>query len=662
MGCYITITDISGTPPYTITICDNNGNNCFVAAYELSYVPPTIYVNIPESWSTLPFVQLNIQSSEGCEQFSFINNTPTPTPTVTPTQPLGSPTMTPTLTTTPTPTLSPIPLNPPYFEVQNIVGTNPMSVQFQIAAVSSFDYNWGDGTGLNSFTKSSGPTTAYTFTNTYASSTYTARFNNFKSGSTLSTNKFTSIVLTNISNIVENEYTFSAFTGTTTLAINQSQLSDFSSSLPTSLQNFNIFNTNGPGATNFSLTPTTDYSTLTNLQTIQVQSCDLLEFNASLSGCNNFETLRLVSNSSLSAVTITIPTGSTFQDMLTFGNDISSLNYNPPIVNCSNLQTLRLNSNNLSTFTYDLPISLQEFYINQNILTDFNVDLTPNFNLDLFHIFTNQLTSFTNSVSACTSLTELRLDGNFLSSAPPVLPNSLQTLYLTNNVITGYTSNFPTSMQNFRISDGANGVQYIPQWTVELTGATNLFEFRIESVGLTGWTTNFPSGTDFVYMGGNEIYDFDFKYMSGVTNTINLNDNNLTGVTNLSACTSLVTLDLSGNNFKDGSNIIQGNFPSSLRTIKFGGTSTLTGWTESFSGMTNLLSLDFRNTNLKTAAVNYILQDVAVIATANTLYNKTLLLSGTSANQPESPTGGVTNQYYLLLKNSPYSWTITVKP
>jgi hypothetical protein len=319
-------------------------------------------VNIPESWSTLPFVQFSIQSSEGCEQFSFINNTPTPTPTVTPTKPLGSPTMTPTLTTTPTPTLSPIPLNPPYFEVQNIVGTNPMSVQFQMAPVSSFDYNWGDGTGINSFTISSGPTTAYTFNKTYASSTYTARFNNFKSGSTLSTNKFTSIVLTNISNIVENEYTFSAFTGTTTLTINQSQLSDFSSSLPTSLQNFNIFNTNGPGATNFSLTPTTDYSTLTNLQNIQVQNCDLLEFNGSLSGCNNFETLRLFSNSSLSAVTITIPTGSTFQDMLTYGNEISSLNYNPPIVNCSNLQTLRLNSNNLSTFTYDLPISLRILY------------------------------------------------------------------------------------------------------------------------------------------------------------------------------------------------------------------------------------------------------------------------------------------------------------
>ena len=62
----------------------------------------------------------------------------------------------------------------------------------------------------------------------------------------------------------------------------------------------------------------------------------------------------------------------------------------------------------------------------------------------------------------------------------------------------------------------------------------------------------------------------------------------------------------------------------------------MTGWTKTFSAMTNMLLLDFRNTNLKTAAVDYILQDVATIATANTLYNKTLYLSGTTFPQPES--------------------------
>jgi hypothetical protein len=136
----------------------------------------------------------------------------------------------------------------------------------------------------------------------------------------------------------------------------------------------------------------------------------------------------------------------------------------------------------------------------------------------------------------------------------------------------------------------------------------------------------------------------------------------LTGATNLSAHTSLVTLTIGSNLFKNSTEIIQGNFPSTLRTFSVVATSTLTGWSSTFSAMTNMLSLDFRSTNLKTAAVNYILQDVAAVATANTLYNKTLYLSGTSVNQPESPTGGLTNPYYLLLKNSPYNWTITVKP
>ena len=159
----------------------------------------------------------------------------------------------------------------------------------------------------------------------------------------------------------------------------------------------------------------------------------------------------------------------------------------------------------------------------------------------------------------------------------------------------------------------------------------------------------------------NKLTNFDFNYTQGAT-SIDLFVNELTGTTNLSGHTSLVTLDISNNNFINSTQIIQGNFPSTLRTFTSQGSATLTGWTSTFSAMTNMLSLDFRGSDLKTAAVDYLLQDVATIATANTLYNKTLLFTGTSFPQPESPTGGLTNPYYLLLKNSPYNWNITVKP
>ena len=119
MSCYITLPFITGTPPYEITICDNNGNNCFLAAYETTFVPPTIYVELPESWGTLPFVLVTVQSSEGCEEVQFIMNTPTPTSTNTPTP---TPTSTPatSVSPTPTPTVTPTPSTilpiPPFFK------------------------------------------------------------------------------------------------------------------------------------------------------------------------------------------------------------------------------------------------------------------------------------------------------------------------------------------------------------------------------------------------------------------------------------------------------------------------------------------------------------------------------------------------------------------
>jgi hypothetical protein len=210
------------------------------------------------------------------------------------------------------------------------------------------------------------------------------------------------------------------------------------------------------------------------------------------------------------------------------------------------------------------------------------------------------------------------------------------------------------------MSDVSATLQTVPQWSVDLTGATSLQTFNLNSVGLSGWTTLFPTSIRTINFESNILQNFDFNYTQGAT-SISLYDNILTGTTNLSAHTSVVTLDIGSNNFIDSTQIIQGNFPSTLRTFSVG-IPTLTGWTSTFSAMTNMLSLDFRGSDLKTAAVDYILQDVATIATANTLYNKTLLFTGTTFPQPESPTGGLTNPYYLLLKNSPYNWNITVKP
>lgn len=669
MSCYITLPFITGTPPYEITICDNNGNNCFLAAYETTFVPPTIYVELPESWETLPFVLVTVQSSEGCEEVQFIMNTPTPTstntPTPTPTQtPNTSVTPTPTPTVTPTPsTVAPI---PPFFQVQNIVGTNPMIVSFLSAPTSSFDINWGDGSTYPvSITNPpyGTPYTGYTYTHNYGASLYTATFEDFQVSSLTSTNNIREIDLYNISDIIENSYTFSAFTAVTDIVISSTTLTDFSSSLPNTLVDFYIYSTNAPVPQNFQFTPTTSLATLPVFRELLIRDTDMSGFTYNFSGSSSFRTLQLYGNNSLTNLNLTVPTGSTYRDFFIINNtSLPTLTVTNNLTGCTGLQQIDVYGNSLLTgWTYNLPVSATEGLFNSNKIYDFNIDLTLNTNLVTLRLDSNDvLSSFTNSVSACTSLTTLRLDRNNLTSIPPVFPNSIQTLRLDLNRITGYTSNFPTGCVTFNMSDSLY-TQYVPQWTVDLTGATSLTTFQMESVSLSGWTTQFPTSIRTIDLDDNLMTNFNFNYTLGATN-ISLYNNTLTGTTNFSAHTSLVTLTIGANAFKNSTELIQGNFPATLRTFNIGGTSTLTGWSSTFSAMTNMLLLDFRNTNLKTAAVDYILQDVAAVATANTLYNKTLYLSGTSANQPESPTGGLTNPYYLLLKNSPYSWTITVKP
>jgi len=667
MSCYITLPFITGTPPYEITICDNNGNNCFLAAYETTFVPPTIYVQLPESWGTLPFVLVTVMSSEGCEEVQFIMNTPTPTPSNTPT-PTPTPTtamVTPTPTVTPTP--STIPPVPPYFQVKNIVGTNPMNVTFITAPNSSFNINWGDGSTYPvSITNPPypAPYTAYTYTHNYGASLYTATFENFQVSSVISTNNIREIDLYSISDIVENSYTFSAFTAVTRVVLSSTTLTDFSSSLPNSLVDFYIYSTNAPGSQNFQFSPTTNLATLPVFRELLIRDTDMSGFTYNFSGSSSFRTLQLFGNNSLTNLNVTVPTGSTYRDFFIINNTtLPTLTVTNYLSACTGLQQINVYGNSsLSGWTYTLPVSSQVVRLDSNAIRQFNIDLTSNTNLTSLRLDSNVvLSSFTNSISACTSLVTLRLDRNNLTSIPPIFPNSIQTLRLDINNLTGYTSNFPTSCVTFNMSDTIQS-QYVPQWTVPLTGSTSLTTFEIDSVSLSGWTTQFPTSIRTINMNGNLMTNFNFNYTLGAT-TIGLDSNILTGLTNLSAHTSIVTLDLGSNNFINSTQIIQGNFPATLRTLKVDGNIYLTGWTSTFSAMTNMLSLNFQNTSLKTAAVDYILQDVAAVATANTLYNKTLYLSGTSGSfNPQSPTGGLANPYYLLLKNSPYNWTITVKP
>jgi len=638
----ITLNSITGLNlPYTVYVCDVFGNNCTVLSTVVSTVPPTFTFVLPPPFDIIPAIGIKIITSDGCERFEIYNCYVTPTPT-------------------------PIPFIPPFFQVSNILGTNPLSVIFRTSPNSSFNIDWGDTStfSVNITNPPYPPGFAdYSYNHTYGSSVYTATCEDFQVSSSLSTNYIRVIKLHNISDIIENSYTFSAFTAVTQIWLSATTLTNFSSSLPNSLVDFYIYGANSPGSQNFQFSPTTNLATLPVFRELLINNADMSGFTYDFSGSSSFRTLKLTNNNSLTNLNVTVPTGPIFYELyIVLNTSFPIFNVTNNLSGCTGLQLINVFGNSsLSGWTYTLPVSAEIANLNGNRIRNFDIDLSLNTNLTNLNLNSNLvLSSFTNTISACTSLTTLRLDNNNLTTLPPIFPNSIQTLLLNLNDITGYTSNFPTSCVTFNMSDGGP-LQYVPQWSVDLTGATSLQTFRLDSVSLSGWTTQFPPSIKTISFRQNKLTNFDFNYTQGAT-SIDLFVNELTGTTNLSGHTSLVTLTISNNNFINSPQIIQGNFPSTLRTFTSTGSQTLTGWTSTFSAMTNMLSLDFRGSSLKTAAVDYILQDVATIATANTLYNKTLLFTGTTFPQPESPTGGLTNPYYLLLKNSPYNWNITVKP
>ena len=86
----ITITNITGTSPYDLYVCDVTNTLCvFISG--LTSVPPSYTFIVPPPLNTSGSLLIKIIDGDGCERFEYYacyqtpTPTPTPTPTVTPT-------------------------------------------------------------------------------------------------------------------------------------------------------------------------------------------------------------------------------------------------------------------------------------------------------------------------------------------------------------------------------------------------------------------------------------------------------------------------------------------------------------------------------------------------------------------------------------------------
>jgi hypothetical protein len=88
----ISITGVTGTPPYSITVCDTSLVYCYLITGSTT-IPPTFTFDVPPPLDVADSVIVKVMDSNGCELFYPYSCPPTPTPT---------PSYTPTPTPTPT--------------------------------------------------------------------------------------------------------------------------------------------------------------------------------------------------------------------------------------------------------------------------------------------------------------------------------------------------------------------------------------------------------------------------------------------------------------------------------------------------------------------------------------------------------------------------------
>jgi len=617
------------------------------------------------------------------------NNTPSPTktPTLTPTKtPTLTPTKTPAVTPTPTTTNSPTPVTPtptpsmtmtlsqtptvtptitvspsrvsligPYLKFVPYGSSTTTSLIFRSQTGATFDIRWGNGNVVNAVPNSV-LYSNFTYTQTVPGSpTLFGSVDNFRTNGVLSVDKIVELTFNRVREIDHNQYTFSSFTATTSIKLSNSAVYGFNYTLPASLISLTLEGVSGRTTQNLNY-PLVFNPTFINRATFRnltIKSTNMETFNYPITGGSSSQDIQFLTNSSLKSITTSI--GSNLVNLTVDSNVmLTALTISNQLTASTILDTLTVTDNPLlKGWNYNLPASLTVLDLGQNDLRTFDIDLTPNTNLAFLECINNSIPSLTNTISACTSLSTLRVDGNLLTSLPPVLPNSIRNLYFRNNYITGYNSNFPTSTRNFDGSSEISAGHTINTWTLEVTGATLLQNFYLNKVKLNSWTKQFPPSIRTVQLRNNNLKFFDVNLISGATE-LDLSDNTgLVEIQNLNFNNTIQRLYLNNVFITSSTKVTSGSsLPSSLRDIQLQ-SRYLSAWTTSFSSCTNIQKIFFTNSPLNQTSVDNILYDLRYNSSVNfgQLYMGGSGFTGFSGPASPSPAGLLNKQFLQSSRN-----------
>jgi hypothetical protein len=514
-----------------------------------------------------------------------------------------------------------------------------------------------------------------------------------------------------ISSINAPQQPFSSMMGTTgsglrTLAFANSNLTNNISSISCPPRLLNLFFLTCNLGSNFTPSFSNNYSSVLNRVT--VESCTVTNLNidastASLSAYNvSLPNLYIINNIGLQNSTIKFPNSISFlwiegNTSLTSLTLLSSTQTgNNAFSDCTSITRLHILSNRITTWSYNLNGNITIIRIEVNRINNTSGGIstfTSNFNgnnsLTDFYYTSNRTTTLNaTNLNTCSTLRNLRLNDNLLTSVPP-LPAEIIQFWVNNNKLT-IRPTFPSNCLVQEICFGGNGGSFTNSTTANsvitdtgllncntldgqfnvgvsdtyLSDLTQLLRFKARNCRLAGWNCTFPNSIETIDLtsgpGGavntpffNNIPTLNFNNFTRVIN-LWVNNANVSQLFELNSSTRLSVLSLNTNAFTNQNNFFSTTgsntqyFPTTLTRLEIQ-VNNIQIWNRALfppTGTLSILYVDMRNLALQAISINYLLNYFANLKTAGRIPNMAnLLLEGTSGSfpnlAPDTTSGGI---------------------
>jgi len=175
-------------------------------------------------------------------------------------------------------------------------------------------------------------------------------------------------------------------------------------------------------------------------------------------------------------------------------------------VACSDAFEITISNNSINEFYYAISIGLQNLYLSDTQIVDFNPSIALPIGLQILNLGSNQIVNFNPSIALPIGLQYLELGGNQIVDFNPsiALPIGLQNLYLSENQIVDFNPSIalPSGLQRLDLS-----VNQIVDFNPSIALPIGLQRLGLSVNQIVDFNPSIalPIGLQYLYLGDNQM-------------------------------------------------------------------------------------------------------------------------------------------------------------